>query len=95
MSEIMEAKPDPETSAARTERADEASAGGSWELLKLAAPLILSQSFMTIQVSVDTLLLSRHDPLEMTASFPAVMWYWLFFGFLQVTAGYTSTFARR
>jgi MATE family multidrug resistance protein len=28
----------------------------------------------------------------MTASFPAIMWYWLFFGFLQVTAGYTSTF---
>jgi len=32
------------------------------------------------------------NPLEMTASFPAVMWYWLFFGLLQVTAGYTSTF---
>ena len=66
--------------------------GGSRELLKLALPLIVSQSFMTVQVFVDTVLLSRHDPLEMTASFPAVMWYWLFFGVLQVTAGYTSTF---
>lgn len=66
--------------------------GGSKELLKLALPLIVSQSFMTVQVFVDTVLLSWHDPLEMTASFPAVMWYWLFFGFLQVTAGYTSTF---
>ena len=66
--------------------------GGSKELLKLAAPLILSQSFMTVQVFVDTILLSWHNPLEMTASFPAVMWYWLFFGVLQVTAGYTSTF---
>jgi MATE family multidrug resistance protein len=28
----------------------------------------------------------------MTASFPAVMWFWQFFGLLQVTAGYTSTF---
>lgn len=67
-------------------------AGGSRELLALAAPLIVSQSFMTVQVFVDTVLLSWHDPLEMAASFPAVMWYWLPFGLLQVTAGYTSTF---
>jgi MATE family multidrug resistance protein len=66
--------------------------GGSKELLRLALPLILSMSFMTVQVFVDTVLLSWHNPLEMTASFPAVMWYWLFFGVLQVTAGYTSTF---
>jgi MATE family multidrug resistance protein len=66
--------------------------GGSRELLALALPLVVSQSFMTVQVFVDTLLLSWHDPLEMAASFPAVMWYWLFFGVLQVTAGYTSTF---
>lgn len=69
-----------------------ANPGGSRELLKLALPLIVSQSFMTVQVFVDTVLLSWHDPLEMAASFPAVMWYWLFFGVLQVTAGYTSTF---
>src|SRR5262249_24170209 len=67
-------------------------AGGSRELLALAAPLVLSQSFMTVQVFVDTLLLSWHDPREMAASFPAVMWFWLPFGLLQVTAGYTSTF---
>ena len=67
-------------------------AGGSRELLRLALPLVVSQSFMTVQIVVDTVLLSWHDPLEMTASFPAVMWYWLFFGLLQVTAGYTSTF---
>ncbi len=66
--------------------------GGSRELLHLALPLVVSQSFMTAQVFVDAVLLSRHDPLEMAASFPAVMWYWLFFGVLQVTAGYTSTF---
>src|ERR1700761_1244146 len=66
--------------------------GGSRELLKLALPLVVSQSFMTVQVFVDTLLLSWHDPREMAASFPAVMWYWLPFGLLQVTAGYVSTF---
>jgi MATE family, multidrug efflux pump len=69
-----------------------ATPGGSRELLKLALPLIVSQSFMTVQVVVDAVLLSWHDPHEMTASFPAIMWYWLFFGVLQVTAGYTSTF---
>ena len=69
-----------------------ATPGGSRELLKLALPLVVSQSFMTVQVFVDTILLSWHNPLEMTASFPAIMWYWLFFGLLQVTAGYTSTF---
>lgn len=67
-------------------------AGSSGELLKLALPLIVSQSFMTVQVFVDTVLLSWHNPDEMAASFPAVMWFWLAFGFLQVTAGYTSTF---
>src|SRR5215467_15278460 len=67
-------------------------AGGSRELLALAAPLIVSQSFMTVQVFIDTVLLSWHDPREMAASFPAVMWFWLPFGLLQVTAGYTSTF---
>lgn len=66
--------------------------GGSRELLQLALPLIVSQSFMTVQVFLDTVLLSWHDALEMTASFPAVMWFWLPFGLLQVTAGYTSTF---
>lgn len=67
-------------------------AGGSRELLSLAAPLIVSQSFMTVQIFVDTVLLSWYDPRAMAASFPAVMWFWLLFGLLQVTAGYTSTF---
>lgn len=67
-------------------------AGGSKELLKLALPLIVSQSFMTVQVFVDTILLSWHDPREMGATLPSVMWYWQFFALLQVTAGYTSTF---
>ncbi len=66
--------------------------GGSRELLALALPLVVSQGFMTIQVFVDTILLAWHDPREMAASFPAVMWYWLVFGLLQVTAGYVSTF---
>jgi MATE family multidrug resistance protein len=69
-----------------------ATPGGSRELLTLALPLVVSQSFMTVQVFVDTVLLAWHDPREMAASFPAVMWFWLPFGLLQVTAGYVSTF---
>jgi len=69
-----------------------AAAGGSRELLALALPLVVSQSFMTVQVFVDTTLLSWHNPLEMAASLPAVMWFWLGFGTLQVAAGYVSTF---
>ncbi len=69
-----------------------AKAGGSRELLMLALPLVVSQGFMTVQVFLDTILLSWHNPLEMAASFPAVMWFWLAFGLLQVTAGYVSTF---
>src|SRR5437868_5006975 len=66
--------------------------GGSRELLALAAPLVVSQGFMTVQVFLDTILLAWHDQREMAASFPAVMWFWLPFGLLQVTAGYTATF---
>ena len=72
--------------------ATSATPGGSRELLALALPLVVSQSFMTVQVFVDTVLLSWHDPREMAASFPAVMWFWLPFGLLQVAAGYVSTF---
>src|SRR4051812_28181397 len=60
-----------------------ATPGGSRELLKLALPLVLSQSFMTIQIAVDRVLLSRHNPDEVAASFPAVMLFWLPFGLLQ------------
>src|SRR5215469_3647204 len=76
----------------RTRQSSAHAAGGSRELLSLAAPLIVSQSFMTVQIFVDTVLLSWYDPRAMAASFPAVMWFWLPFGLLQVTAGYTSTF---
>lgn len=69
-----------------------AAAGGSRELIKLAAPLVLSQSFMTIQISVDRVLLSQHNPDEVAASFPAVMLFWLPFGLLQGVAAYVSTF---
>src|SRR5215471_4200331 len=78
--------------ALETPAREPAAPGGSRELLVLALPLVVSQSFMTVQVFLDTILLAWHDLREMEASFPAVMWFWLPFGLLQVTAGYVSTF---
>jgi multidrug resistance protein, MATE family len=79
-------EPQPEDAEARAKH------GGSRELLTLALPLILSQSFMTIQIAVDRVLLSRHNPDEVAASFPAVILFWLPFGLLQGITGYVSTF---
>lgn len=83
MDEVVQPGPDAPTAA---------TPGGSRELIALALPLVVSQSFMTVQVFVDTILLAWHDEREMAASFPAMMWFWLAFGVLQVTAGYASTF---
>src|SRR5258708_6619696 len=47
---------------------------------------------MCVESLLGTVLVAWQDPPEMTASFPAVMWFWLLFGLLQVTAGYVSTF---
>jgi MATE family multidrug resistance protein len=92
MEESIERTDAQRPAVAATMAAHSSASGGSRELLALALPLVVSQSFMTVQVFVDTILLAWHDPREMAASFPAVMWYWLLFALLQVTAGYVSTF---
>ncbi len=66
--------------------------GTSRELLTLAAPLILANSFATVQFTVDRAFLSQYDPDAMGASMPAAMVFWLFFTLIQGTAGYVSTF---
>ncbi|MCX8139463.1 MAG: MATE family efflux transporter [Gemmataceae bacterium] len=65
---------------------------GARELGALALPLVLSQSFATLQVTVDRVLLSRHDPREVAAAFPAMMIFWLALGLGQGTVGYVTTF---
>jgi MATE family multidrug resistance protein len=66
--------------------------GGTWELLKLAGPLIIANSFTTIQFTVDRAFLSQYNPDAMGASMPAAMIFWLGMSLLFGTAGYTSTF---
>jgi MATE family multidrug resistance protein len=64
----------------------------SRRLWLLAAPLVVSQSFMTLQLTVDRVLLSRHDPVEVAAAFPTMMVFWLALGLFQGTVGYVATF---
>jgi MATE family multidrug resistance protein len=65
---------------------------GALELLRLAIPLILSSSFLTLQLFVDRVLLSRASADAIAASMPAAAVYWTAIMFLQYTANYATTF---
>jgi len=66
--------------------------GGGRELLRLALPLILSSSFMTLQVFIDRALLSHFSSTAVAASMPGALLYWTPFLLLQSTANYATTF---
>jgi MATE family multidrug resistance protein len=66
--------------------------GGGRELLRLALPLILSNSVWTLQVVVDRVLLSRYGSDAVAATMPAVGLWWTVFVLLQYTANYATTF---
>ena len=66
--------------------------GGGGELLRLATPLILSSSFLTLQVTIDRALLSQFGSDEVAAAMPAAMLYWTPFILLQSIANYAVTF---
>jgi len=61
-------------------------------LLKLAGPMILSTSAITLMQIIDALVLSRHSSEAVAAIGPAGMAVILFQGFLFGTAGYAGTF---
>jgi multidrug resistance protein, MATE family len=62
-------------------------------LLTLAWPLIVSNSFTTIQVFIDRLFLSWYDVDAATAAVQANMFFWLPYVMLFTVAGYVATFA--
>jgi MATE family, multidrug efflux pump len=62
-------------------------------LLGLAWPLIVSNSFTTIQLTIDRLFLSWYDVDAATASVATLMVFWLPYVLLFITAGYVATFA--
>lgn len=66
--------------------------GGGTELFALAWPLIVSNSFWTLQIALDRVLLSRHSSAEVAAAMPAAMLFWTPFNFLFHTAAYATTF---
>lgn len=65
---------------------------GPGELLALAWPLIVSNSFTTVQIVVDRVLLAQHSTAEVAAAMGAVMLFWTPFLLLHFTANYASTF---
>lgn len=65
---------------------------GGRELLQLAFPLILSNSFLTLQITVDRALLSQASSEAVAAAMPAALLYWTPLTLLQNIANYATTF---
>lgn len=66
--------------------------GGGRELLALAWPLIVSNSFWTLQIAIDRILLSQSSSAEVAAAMPAAMLFWTPFNFVFHTTSYVTTF---
>ena len=69
----------------RAERGWGRGPGGIRELLRIAWPLILSNSFLTLQITIDRVLLGRADLVAVAASMPAAMLFWTPMTLLQFT----------
>lgn len=72
--------------------AQQARPGGYRELMRLALPLILSNSFWTLQISIDRILLSQYSSEAVGAAMFGVLIFWTPFALLQLTAVYATTF---
>jgi MATE family multidrug resistance protein len=66
--------------------------GGTAELLSLAWPFIVSNSFWTLQLLVDRVLLSWYGVAEVGAAIAAGIFFWVPMSLGQGTAGYVTTF---
>jgi MATE family multidrug resistance protein len=66
--------------------------GGTRELLRLAWPLIVSNSCWTLQIALDRILLSRAGSDVVGAAMAAAMLFWTPISLLQNTANYATTF---
>jgi MATE family multidrug resistance protein len=60
--------------------------------MRVALPLILSNSFLTLQVTIDRVLLSEYSSDAVAAAIPALLLYWTPFTLLQNVANYATTF---
>jgi MATE family multidrug resistance protein len=66
--------------------------GGCFEVLKIAFPLILSTSAMTLQMFVDRVFLMWYDRDAMSAAMLGGILSFVFFSFFMGTATYANTF---
>ena len=66
--------------------------GGLGQVLKIAFPLILSTSMMTLQMFMDRVFLMWYDPDAMSAAFQGGILSFVFFSFFLGTATYANTF---
>jgi MATE family multidrug resistance protein len=69
-----------------------AAPGGYRELMRLALPLIITNSFWTLQITIDRVLLGHYSSDAVGAAVAAVMLFWTPFAVLQFTTSYASTF---
>src|SRR5437899_1281680 len=70
--------------------------GGGRELLRLAWPLVLSNSVWTLQITIDRIMLSQLEgdagPKAVAAAMAAAMFFWAALMLFQYTANYATTF---
>src|SRR5437660_9684017 len=66
--------------------------GGGAEVMRLALPLILSNSVWTLQIIIDRILLSRYSSDTVAAAMPAAVSFWTVLVLFQYTANYATTF---
>jgi MATE family multidrug resistance protein len=66
--------------------------GGGRELLRLALPLILSNSFWTLQITIDSIFLAWLSGDAVSAGFVTSLLFWTPLSVFWATAAYSSTF---
>lgn len=66
--------------------------GSLRELVRLAWPLVLSNSIWMAQIILDRVLLSRSSLSKLAAGFASVMLFWAFLSLFQFTTNYATTF---
>jgi MATE family multidrug resistance protein len=69
-----------------------AAPGGAGELIRLAWPLVLSNSCWTLQIVLDRVLLSRAGDDQVGASWATALVFWVPMNLLTYTANYATTF---
>jgi MATE family multidrug resistance protein len=78
-------------STAEPETQDVKSSG--WrEVLRLALPLILANSFLTLQIFIDRVMLAHYSSDALAASMAGAMVFWTLLTLPQSTAAYATTF---